>query len=68
MMVQPGISKVQQGTNERARNQKGKIAQKNQTLGTVYQPLCIMEEGEEEMGSQEIQHKKKEEEEEQERE
>lgn len=63
MMVQPGTRKDQQGTNEKARNQREKLCKKNQTLGTFYQPLCIKEEGEEEMGSQEREHKKEEEEE-----
>lgn len=61
MMVWPGTRKDQQGTKEKVRNQREKLHQKNQTLGTFYQPLCIMEEGEEEMGSQEREHKKEEE-------
>jgi len=61
MVVQPGTRKDQQGTNKKAGNQRKKLhKKKNQTLGTFYQPLCIMEE---EMGSQEREHKKEEEEE-----
>jgi len=58
MVVQPGTREDQQGTNKKAGNQREKLRKKNQTLGTFYQPLCIMEE----MGSQEREHKKEEEE------
>jgi len=47
---------------QEGKKSKGKIVQKNQTLGTFYQSLWIMEEGEKVMGSQEREHKKEEEE------